>query len=260
MTAVFLQDPFTASAFYATSVLAILVCFFRIARADRRQTHIILLALVVVSFGVTIAQVRGSLFSALFATFPLAAVIADLHRLHGRNPRDLKLAGLYAVITLASSSPAWALGGLVLENAFAPRVAGESTTSAAGCRSEQAVEPLRHEPPGLVAAPSNMGVGILRYTGQRVLAAPYHRDARGLTTVLRIETASPAEAGAMLRQAHITLLAYCPGDPETSIVGEAAPEGLLARISRGDIPDYLSPVPAGADRRVRFYRVLPATR
>ena len=262
MLAVFRQGPFTASAFYAGSVLAIVACLWQIARGKNRQTHVILLALVAVSFGVTAAQVRGSLFSTLFATFPLAAAIAEIRGLHRIDPRNLKLTGLYVVLTLASSAPVWAFGGSLLEFAAGSEVAQTNAAGAAGhadCRGEAAMKPLQGLAPGLIAGPSNMGVGVLRYSSQRVLAAPYHRDAAGLTAALRIEMAPPAEAEAMLRDSHVTLFAYCANDPETSIVGDAAPEGLLADVSRGNVPSYLSLLPASAGGPVLFYRVMPAT-
>lgn len=256
--AVFRHQPFTASAFYAPSVLAMLVCLFRIAKADRRQAHIILLALVVAAFSVTAAQVRGSLFSTLFATFPLAGMVADVRSRYIATPRSLKLIGLYVVATLASSSPVWAFAGSALARAIGTQEAHGTAPRGPDCRSEKAMEPLRDQPTGLVAGPSNMGVGVLRYTRQRVLAAPYHRNAAGLVAALKIEMATPAKAEEMMRKDRVTLFAYCPNDAETTYLRKTAPDGLLAGISEGKIPPYLSLVPESAGRPVQFYRVLPA--
>ena len=249
--------PFSASAFYATPVLAMLVCAVRIAKADRSQAHLMLLALLVASLGVTLTQLRGSLFSSLFAVVPLSAMVADVRRRYLAAPG--RLAVPYVASVLASSAPVWGFGGAALAHVFGGKEIRQADKSA-DCRGEKTMAPLLHQPVGLVAGPSNMGVGVLRFTGQRVLAAPYHRNAAGLTAALKIEMAPPEKARELLRKDGVTLLAYCAGDPETTYLRHEAPHGLLAEIARGNVPAYLSLLPESAGGAAKFYRVLPAAK
>jgi hypothetical protein len=42
----------------------------------------------------------------------------------------------------------------------------------------------------------------------------------------------------------VTVLAYCRSDPQTRNVIAVAPEGLYAELAKGNVPDWLEPVPA----------------
>ena len=79
-------------------------------------------------------------------------------------------------------------------------------------------------------------------------------------TALKIEMAAPAKARRNDAEGRVTLFAYCPNDAETSYLRKAEPEGLLAGISEGRVPAFLSLVPESAGRPVQFYRVLPAAK
>ncbi len=117
--------------------------------------------------------------------------------------------------------------------------------------------PLAREPVGVVAAVSDLGAPILRFTGHRVLSAPYHRNQGGMLTELHIGLSNPHQAEAFLRGAHVTLLAFCPGNSQTRTLAEAEPEGLYAGLLKGEVPDYLEPVAGPQDAVLRLYRVKP---
>ena len=254
-------DPFSLGAFYAAGLFGIAVCIFRIVQRDRVQIHLVLLLLLTTSWAIALVQVRGATFSNLISILPLALLIIDIRRISNGDSENVAAAFVYIVTVLASVPAAWAVGGGLIsmqtENAAQKKTAEPAKKSS--CTSQEALAPLAGLPAGLVSAPSEMGVPILRFTQNRVLSAPYHRNQGGMLTELHIGLAEPQEAEAFLTGAGVTVLAFCPKDPQTREIAKLKPDGLYAALGKGNIPPYLEPLPKPADAGVQFFRYRPTT-
>ena len=254
------RQPDTLGVFYATGLLAMLVCAFRILRGTRPSLHAMLMALIAINWVITLVQVRGTEFANLLAIPPLALLIAELRKNYMADPRNLRAILLYAGTLLASVPAVWAVGGALASkgvvNGFmvAAPVKAEET---ANCISQQALRPIAGLAPGVVAAASNLGAPLLRFTPHRTLSGPYHRDPDGMMAELLIGLAEPQQAEALLREAKVTIVAFCKGDPQVELVSERAPKGLYAQLSAGHVPAYLEPIAASAESDVQFFRVTP---
>ncbi|RUM27350.1 hypothetical protein EFQ99_03945 [Rhizobium vallis] len=253
-------EPFDIGAFYAAGLFGIAVCIFRIIKRDRIQIHLILFLLLAISWAIALVQVRGSTFSNLLSILPLALLIIDIRRISNSDSENVAAAFVYVVTVLASVPAAWAVGGgllsLQMENDVQKKPAEPAKEHS--CSSKQALAPLDGLPVGLVSAPSEMGVSILRFTPNRVLSAPYHRNQGGMLTELHIGMAEPQEAEAFLKGAGVTTLAFCRDDPQTRQLAKLKPDGLYAQLGKGNIPPYLEPLPKAADAGVQFFRYRPA--
>lgn len=250
------RQPETLGAFYATSLMAIVLCIVRILRGERARLHAVLMALVAVNWIITLVQVRGAEFANLLAILPLAILLAELRRVSVANTRNVRAALLYIVATLLAVPAVWAVGGELVKNGVTKSFAA-APDEAKNCYSKQAFAPIAGLAPGVIAAPSNMGSPLLRFTPHRTLSGPYHRDPDGMLTELHIGLAEPKEAEAFLRGAHVTLLAFCPGDPQVQEVVELKPEGLYAQLGKGHVPAYLEAIPAAGKSDVQFFRFKP---
>jgi hypothetical protein len=111
------------------------------------------------------------------------------------------------------------------------------------CQRASDYLPLAGLPKGLVLGFIDAGPFLLMQTPHTVLAAPYHRDIVGNTTMLDIFLAPLDEAQRRINDARIDYVAFCPGSPERYNYSTAAPEGLAAALGRGEVPDFLIPVP-----------------
>ncbi|KPH09691.1 hypothetical protein CO657_21835 [Rhizobium acidisoli] len=251
-------DPFSIGGFYAAGLFAIAVCIFRIVRRDRMQLHLVLLFLLITSWAIALVQVRGSVFSNLISILPLALLIIDIRRISNSDSENVAAAFVYIVTVLASVPAAWALGGGLAALQMGNSAQKQATEKVLSCTSRQALAPLAGLPAGLVSAPSEMGVPILRFTQNRVLSAPYHRNQGGMLTELHIGLAEPQEAEAFLKGADVTVLGFCPGDLQTREIAKLKPDGLYAELGKGNIPPYLEPLPKAADVGVQFFRYRPA--
>lgn len=250
------REPETLGAFYATGLLAIILCIVRMLRGERARLHAVLMALVAVNWIIALVQVRGAEFSNLLAIPPLAILLAELRRISAADTKNVRAALLYIVATLLSVPAVWAVGGTLAKNGISNSFAANADETG-DCYSRQAFAPIAGLEPGLVSAPSNMGSPLLRFTPHRTLSGPYHRDPDGMLTELHIGLAEPKEAEAFLRGAHVTLLAFCPGDPQVQEVAELKPEGLYAQLGKGQVPAYLEPIPTASKSDVRFFWFKP---
>jgi len=260
VVAQFRLDPGSIGGFYAVGLFAILVCLWRIRRGDRVEAHLVLLALLVVAYAVTLIQIRGAIFSNLLSAVPLGLLIADLRRASNADPKNLKRALAFIAATLASVPTSWALAGALLPGRSQDILAAEISEDATprqSCIDKTAMAPLAGEPAGVVAAASDLGAPILRFTPHRVLSAPYHRNQGGMLTELHIGLSNPHQAEAFLRGARVTLLAFCETDTQTHNIAGAESEGLYAELLKGRVPAYLEPIAGTENSALRLYRVRP---
>jgi hypothetical protein len=110
-------------------------------------------------------------------------------------------------------------------------------------------------PPTTVLAISNLGSPILAFTGHRVLAGPYHRNVAGNLLVFDALLGSAADARAIVESHHVGLVALCRGNTESRLFAAKAPDGFLAGLMRGSVPDWLEPVAGTGGTPLELYRV-----
>src|SRR5690606_2449398 len=85
-------------------------------------------------------------------------------------------------------------------------------------------------PASTILTISNLGAPILLHTSHRALAGPYHRNIAGNIATLDV-LMGPASAGeTRTREVGASLLAICPGNPESEFLTRQAPDGLLAGL------------------------------
>jgi hypothetical protein len=257
-------DPEGFGAFYAVGFFGLCVCMFRILGRDRVRSHAILLALLGISYFVGLVQIRGTAFSNLYSILPLSLLIADLRRQANDEPEHLGASLVFALTAILSVPSVWAIGGVFfvegtagvtnrMKSLMAPtEVAADAPVD---CDMPAAYEALAKLPPTTVAASSDIGPEILRFTRHRALTGPYHRNQGGMLTELHIGLAEPEEAAAFLRGAGVGILAFCPDYLQTEKIAQMKPDGLYAQLLKGQVPDYLTPVPIEGRSGMKIFAV-----
>lgn len=251
--------PYGAGGFYAVGLLAIVTSLVRIYRNERREVHLLLLPLLSISYAVTMVQVRGAMFANLLSILPMAMLVADLRAFSREKPEATGRTLTYLASLLVSMPLVWSLAGLLLSQGTRGLAAQVSppASKALDCSSKQALQPLAALPPGVVLAPSDLGVQILRYTPHRTLSAPYHRNQGGMLTELNTGLALPEEAIAFLRGAKVTYVVFCRDELQTVDLVRMKPDGFYAALSKGQVPAYLKPVGAADPDRLQIFTVQP---
>lgn len=254
-------EPWTSGTFYAVPLLAMSLCAVRVHRRQRAEAHLVLLSLILVSYLIALTQVRGAVFANMLSTIPLAVLVADLRASANADPKNIHKGLAYAGTALASIPFVWGLAGTGLLTGYDAAIgrASEGLPTAAEpvCSDQAAMLPLGRQPTGVVAAASNLGAQILRFTDHRALSAPYHRNQAGMLAELHAGMAPVAESALILRQAGVTLVAFCKSDPQVTNIARVAPDGLYASLGQGKIPDFLEPVAGTMDRPLQIFRLKP---
>lgn len=254
-------EPWTLPGFYLVPVLAMILCVRRIVQGRQVQAYGVLLALLAVSWVISMVQVRGAVFSNLLSAIPMAALVAEARARANADQKNLRKGLIFAGSALAAVPFIWALSGALVSMAV-NKVSGEEIGSlpmqeANTCAGPESMRALAGEPAGVVASPSNMGAQILRFSEHRVLAAPYHRNQGGMLTELHAAMASPKDAVKFLRGAGVTIVAFCKSDPQAKSISRVAPDGLYAQLGQGHVPSWLEPVTGTQDLPLQLYRVMP---
>lgn len=252
--------PESVGGFYAVGLFAFLVCLFRIWTGRERGLHLLFLTLIGITFAVALIQLRGTLFSNLLAIPPLALLIGDLQRMAREKPKSIPANLGFVLVTLASAPAVWMLGGILaimgLSSVNLDTLTEGNAAVAGECGNAADMAALMAIAPTTVAAPSNSGADILRYTGHSVLTGPYHRNQVGMLAELHIGISPPAEALSVLKSSGATVLAFCKTDPQTEKLIAARPAGLYAALAKGEVPAYLTPVASTGEFRI--FNVNPA--
>ena len=94
---------------YAVGVVGALACLVALRQGHRREAHLLLLALILLSLGVAVIQVRGGIFACFIALFPLSDACTRLRLRMQAQPRNPLRAAAFIGLTAASVPFLWAL-------------------------------------------------------------------------------------------------------------------------------------------------------
>ncbi|QLF69125.1 hypothetical protein FE840_006010 [Peteryoungia desertarenae] len=256
-------EPGAIGGFYAVPIFAVAVCATRMVNRDRFEQHAILLVLLLVCLLIAFVQVRGAIFANLLAILPLSMLIAELRQRYRAEPEHLGMGFVFGLAAIVAVPSVWTLGGVMItegERGLAERFKGVAGTSVAAgdaesCLPRDIARQLVLLPQTTIAAPSDLGAEILRFTPHRVLSAPYHRNQGGMLTELHLGLATPQEAVAFLRGADVGLVLFCASNPQTRILAGMKEDGLYAALTRGEVPPYLRPLPRNPASGLIVYQV-----
>ncbi|RVD54351.1 GtrA family protein [Mesorhizobium sp. M2D.F.Ca.ET.185.01.1.1] len=249
------RDPTRVAARYATPLVAIILMALRFRRGGWRRQDSLVAALLIVAFVVAAWQVRGTTFSIAFAVIPLAAWIAKWRARAEASP-SLGVALRLAAVWLVSINPVWTGVAAAASVAFDEgKAVADGGAMDKTCEKKATFAPLGAMAGTTVLTISNLGAPVLLYGGHRVFAGPYHRNVDGNLMALDAFLGSADDARAIVEAHRVGLVAICPGNVESQILTRKAPQGFLAGLLRGSVPDWLEPVSATRGGPLELYRV-----
>ncbi len=240
-------EPQKVPGFYGFPVLTLVLAAMAMMRpAPRMQSRwIIVVATLAALVATSSWEMRGAAAATLVAAPILPASLAKLAWF--REPgRKLLIAALLA--SPVSFAAAGLMARPLIDRILQPKWTMAVQDATASCRSFSSLAPLARLPSGRVMASIDLGPGILAATRDAVFAAPYHRNNDGNRAMLNVMMADPAAARQMLSDRKVDYVVICAGSLEQADFVRLAPEGLAARLGRGETPDFLQPVslqPAG---------------
>ncbi len=198
---------------------------------------------------------RASATALAFAAVPAAAQVtwwsAEMRK---ASPlRRLAGYGLIAVLVVPGVPVALAAG---LISPAAAGAHGTADGAPATCNFAQAGAALDHLPPTDILVPLDMGPDVLVRSHQRVVATGHHRGAAAMHDVIAAFLAPSAEAHAIMRARHATMVMICPAVSRQSVYAKIAPNGLMARLVANRAPEWLTPVNLAPGSGLQAWRVV----
>ena len=103
-------------------------------------------------------------------------------------------------------------------------------------------------------APLDLGPAILAETGHEVFAGPYHRNNDGNAALIKLMLAPLPVAQQILSQRRVDYVVTCAALSDQNI-NKLAPDGLEARLARGDVPDFLERLKLDPADKIAVWRV-----
>lgn len=251
-----MHQPKLMAARYVTPFIAIVLIGFQLRSRRLRREETLAAILLVVAFGVSLWQVRGSTFSVAFAVLPLSAWIAKI-RLKASAAPSWRISAGIVMAWLVSLNATWAGVAVAAQSMVqnAPQRINSDPDHAVTCGKPDDFRDLAALPATTVLASSNLGSGILVFTGHRALAGPYHRNVGGNLAMLDAFMGTPDATRAVIRREHVGLIAICRGNTEEISLALDAPEALAAKLLRGDVPEWLELDRSTAGKPIEIYKV-----
>jgi hypothetical protein len=246
--------PQKLAGFYGFPMLSLGFAVAALLRSNAlaRFQWIVAVVSLVALIGISIWEVRGSAGATSVAAPIFAASLASLWpaRAYGRK---------LLIIALAASPTSLVLAGLaarpLIDLVVKPASMMARQDSAASCQTVSNVAPLAQLARGRVMAPIDAGPAILAATDHEIFAAPYHRNNDGNLAMLQAMLAPPQAARRMLTDRHVTYVVICRGAADQADFLKLAPDGLAARLGRGDTPDFLEPLSRDPAANLSIWRM-----
>jgi hypothetical protein len=216
----------------------------------------LVLALLVASIALLFVQLRASATAnALASVLCATAAAQQLPRVRAIESLLLRLLATAALFVGTTSTATTLIARVVSVAGSRAQQALPRPALAANCSAPATLMSLNDLPPAVIANVLDMGPALLVHTPHRVIAGPYHRNARSILDVLRLWQAGDAEARAILARYGATHVLGCTASAVLMDAADSAPQGLWARLRRGETPAWLEPVSLPAGSPLRLYRV-----
>lgn len=114
---------------------------------------------------------------------------------------------------------------------------------------------LDRYPPGVMLTFIDLSPRIIVHSHQRPLIGPYHRNGKAIADVMESWIGTPDTAREIARRYGVVYVMTCPGTSESSIYTTRGPDGFYARLEKGEVPAWLTPLPLPKAVPYRLYRI-----
>jgi hypothetical protein len=249
------QDTIMAASTIAFPALAVLGSVLGVKRAkssEMRRRWIIMLALAVASLLIG-AMVRRASGVAHLLAVPGALVLIGIavRWAEARLPSLLKvLAMASAVFVLTPIVPVLAVAAMTPD----PKSDSEPPRPADPCDRLCVLKQLAARPPERILANIDLGPIVIAHTPHSVYGSGYHRMEGPLRETILFFEGSPEAAHDFVRAKGFRTIMINAGSDEAKLFIDRAPNGMLSRLVKGPLPDWLVEDPISSST-YKIYRV-----
>lgn len=211
----------------------------RAAAGSARTRWLLLLGALLPAFVLALLVSRAGATANAFAVPGIAWLLWLLLGRARRIPQTLPRA-LATVAALLMASPGLFAAPFLQPAKPQPDKEGFAAPTCNSPRDHRALAAL---PPSRLFAPLDISPDLIASTRHDAIASSHHRNHIAMHDVIAAYTGSPDAARAILRRYRARYLVMCRGTGEGKVYANFAPQGLWARLERGERFDWLEPVP-----------------
>ena len=124
------------------------------------------------------------------------------------------------------------------------------------CNWIGSLRPIAQQPKGRVFTFVDLGPRVITTTHHDSVIGPYHRNGEQIADVMKTFRGSAENARATLDKYRSDNLRICPGSSTTTIFMAEAPKGFYAQLQRGNVPNWLTPIPLPEKSPFRMWKVV----
>ncbi|MES2443026.1 MAG: hypothetical protein V4574_09360 [Pseudomonadota bacterium] len=217
---------------------------WRASAGEDRARWTMLLALAAATFALSLLVIRtGSTANALAlpgGAWALHAMLTRARAIRPLLPRTAATAG--ALLAATPGLAAGALLGSPESAASSSATSPQTAMTRQPCDHGHEISDLAALPPSKLFAPVDLSPQLLAATHHSAIAAGYHRNLAALHRAMATYMADPETAHRWVRESGAAYVVGCPGTNETELYKHFAPNGLWARLERGESIAWLRPV------------------
>ena len=123
------------------------------------------------------------------------------------------------------------------------------------CNYIGSYKPIAQLPKGRVFTFVDLGPRLITVTHHDSVIGPYHRNGEQIADVMKTFRGSAEQARSILNKYRSDYLLTCPNSSTTTIFMSEAPKGFYAQLDRGDVPDWLTPIPLPENSPFKIWKV-----
>ncbi len=249
------QDLITAATMVAFPVIASLGTVIGVARAkslEIQRRWLLMLAVLIASLVVG-AMVRRAAGITHVMAVPGALVLIGLviRAAEQRLPSLLRaVATAAAIMVMTPIAPIFAVASMLPPTEPEALPKGFDT----GCDRSCVLDRLGRQPPEAMLASIDLGPMVISRTPHRVYTAGYHRMVQPLRETILFFEGSSDNGKAFMQQRGFRRILVSPTSAEAALFMQRAPTGMMARLAKGPLPNWLEEDPIGSPA-LRVYRV-----
>jgi hypothetical protein len=112
------------------------------------------------------------------------------------------------------------------------------------------------QPRGRIMTFVDLGPRLITVTHHDAVSGPYHRNGQQIADTMNFWRGSPDQAHAIATKYRIDYVLSCPNSSTTTIFDAEAPKGFYVQLTRGQVPNWLTPIGLPKDSPYRMWKVV----
>lgn len=123
------------------------------------------------------------------------------------------------------------------------------------CRVQDAGKALSALPTGEFYAPLDIAPELLLVSEHSVIATGHHRGDKAMKVLIETALADEQAAYETLRERGTSYVAICPNLGEARMYSKINPNGFVADLVKGDVPDWMEPIALDGLSGLQVWRI-----